>query len=537
MGENLMAGPWEQYATPASGPWAQYGPSSAAKERSWSDIPAEAISNIPSSAGNFVSGIYQAVRHPIDTAGNVMDMAAGGLKNALPSSISSAIDRIDPNPQAAQRAVKTADAVGQFYKDRYGSIDGLKNTLATDPVGVAADVSTIAAGGAGAARLGGRIPGASRMADILQQASSATNPINAIAPVVGGVFKAGATAGKNLLGLTTGVGAENVAQAFKSGREGKSAFFDNLSGKAEMSDVLDVARQNVQNMGAQKSASYRSGMVDIANDKSVLDFKSIDQALQSADSVVSYKGQIKNAKGAQLVESIGDEVRQWKSLDPAEFHTPEGLDALKQKIGGLVDGIPFEEKTARMVGNNIYNAVKSEISAQAPTYAKTMKDYAEATDQIREIERALSLGSKASADTAMRKLQSLSRNNVNTNYGNRLDLAKTLEAGGGSEILPSIAGQAMNSWAPRSLVGQGGGMATIAAAMASNPMLSALLPLQSPRAVGATLYGAGKVAGAADRGLDVIGGRVGGFSPTPAQTKNALLSLYQAGRLPQDNQR
>ena len=543
-----MAGPWEQYsstatpATPSVGPWTQYGntaaaPTAAPKPRSWSDVPGEAISNIPSSAGNFASGIYQAVRHPIDTAGNMLDMAAGGLRNALPSSISDAIDRIDPNPQAAQRATGTANAVGQFYKDRYGSLEGLKNTLATDPVGVAADISTIAAGGAGAARLGGQVPGASRMADILQRASSATNPVNAVAPVVRGVVNAGATAGRNVLGLSTGVGAENVAQAFRSGREGKPSFIDNLSGKTEMTDVLDLARQNVQNMGAQKSASYRSGMLDITNDKSVLDFKNIDQALQNANNVVSYKGQVKNSKGAQLAEAIGDEVRQWKALDPAEFHTPEGLDALKQKIGGLVDSIPFEEKTARMVGNNIYNSVKSEISAQAPTYAKTMKDYADATDQIREIERSLSLGSKASADTAMRKLQSLSRNNVNTNYGNRLELARALEAGGGNEVLPAIAGQAMNSWMPRGLVGQGGGMATVGAAVTANPMLAALLPFQSPRAVGSTLYGAGRATGAIDRGLGAVGNRLSGFKPTPAQTQNALLGLYQAGNLPQENQR
>ena len=42
-----------------------------------------------------------------------------------------------------------------------------------------------------------------------------------------------------------------------------------------------------------------------------------------------------------------------------------------------------------------------------------LKDLKEA---IKEIEKALSLNNRASADTAMRKLQSLTRNNVYTNY-------------------------------------------------------------------------------------------------------------------------
>lgn len=499
----------------------------------WADVPLQALKNIPSSAGNFASGIYQAVRHPIDTAGNVLDMAAGGLHNALPRALTGAIDRIAPNPQATRRAVSTADAVGQFYKDRYGSMDGLKNTLATDPVGVAADISTLAAGGAGLARVAGKVPGAAKAAEVLQQASRVTNPVNAVSPVVKGAVNLGGAAGKNLLGLTTGVGAENVAQAFKSGRDGKTAFFDNLTGKADMTDVLDTARQNVQNMGAQKSAAYRSGMVDISKDKSVMDFAKIDKAMQDAANTVTYKGRVKNAKGAQLAAAIAEEVRQWKALDPAEFHTPEGLDALKQKIGGLVEGIPFEEKTARMVGGNVYNAVKNEITAQAPTYAKTMKDYAEASDQIKEIERALSLGNKASADTAMRKLQSLSRNNVNTNYGNRLDLAKTLEAGGGNEIMPAIAGQAMNSWASRGLTAQAGNLATLGAAATSNPLLLGLLPFQSPKAVGSALYGAGKAASVVGNGIRAGGGLLGGGNLTPQQLQNAALLLYQAGRLPQ----
>lgn len=487
----------------------------------WSDVPVEALKNIPSSAGNFAGGIYQAVRHPLDTAGNLADAAAGGLKNALPKKLTDFIDRFDPNPESGKRAVATADAVGSFYKNRYGSVNGLKNTIASDPVGFAGDLSTLFVGGAA---LASKVPKMGGIADALSTAQRYTNPLNAVKPVLSGAAKVVGTAGKHVLGMTTGVGAENVTQAFNSGIGGKTSFMANLTGKSEMADVLDMAKKNIQNMGQQKSAAYRSGMVDIRGDQSVLNFNNIDKAIQDGMGSVTFKGQVKNARGAQVMDEIGAEISNWKKLNPVEFHTPEGLDALKQKIGSIVESIPFEEKTARMVGNGIYNSIKNEITTRAPTYAKVMKGYAESSDQIKEIERALSLGNKAAADTGMRKLQSLSRNNVQTNYGHRLDLAKVLEQQGGNEILPAIAGQAMNSWTSRGLAGRAENLATLGVA-SLNPWFLGALPLQSPKMVGAAMYGAGKAMGGTQ-------GLLG--SPFNPITANRLLLANQLGRLPQE---
>lgn len=490
-----MANPWDNDpvvdSKASSTPWMNdpvvNAKTNKASSQSLGDAALSAVKNIPSSALDFGKGIYQAASHPIDTAGAALDAAAGGLKNITPKPIADLIDKIDPNPASADRAVATADAVGNLYKNRYGSLDKIKNTLATDPVGMAADASTLL--GVGGGLTAGKLSGA------LSKASELTNPLSAVAPVAKAVAGPAETIGSHALGMTTGVGPENIRMAAKAGMDGKTSFYDNLTGKADMSDVLETAKQNIQNMGAQKSADYRANMANVKGDKTVLSFTNIDDAVDNANKMVNFKGQSKNPQASQAVQNIADEVDKWKQLDPAEYHTPEGLDALKQRIGSIVENIPFEQKSARLAAGNIYNSVKSEIAKQAPTYANTMKDYSDATDTIREIERALSLGNNASADTAMRKLQSLSRNNVNTNYGNRLDLAKTLEEQGGNEILPAIAGQAMNTWTPRGLAGQAEGIATLGAAAMHHPAALGLLPLQSPKAVGASLYGAGKLAG------------------------------------------
>lgn len=322
-------------------------------------------------------------------------------------------------------------------------------------------------------------------------------PVLQVAGKLGNAVGSGAkTLIQNLLGMSTGVGPEPLRQAFKAGVTGNTVFKENLAGDVPLTNVLDKAKAGLDAMRAAKSAEYRSGMIPVQNDKTVLDFSGIDQALQDASALTSFKGQVKNDAAASAVAKMRDMVDAWKKLDPAQFHTPEGLDALKQKLGSVLEGLPINERTARLAAGKVYNAAKSSIEQQAPTYADVMRDYSSASEQISEIERALSLGDKASKDTAMRKLQSLMRNNVQTNYGNRLNLANTLEQKAGVEILPDLAGQALNSWTPRSLSGQlGSGATALGAMLTHNPFALAALPLQSPRLVGSAAYGLGRVAG------------------------------------------
>lgn len=488
------------------------------------EVVTSAIKNfIPSGVNygvNLAKGLYQTVRHPINTASGVLDLAAGAIRNSLPQPIRSTIDQYEINPQAAERASQTASNVGGALKERLGSVDAIKNTIATDPVGFLGDASLALTGGSALARLG-NLP---KVSGAIQTAANYTNPISAAAPLAKVAGKVIAVPSKNILGILTQTGPESIKQAARSGYAGKPDFFENLSGKANMTDVLDQVKQGLQNMAAQKSAEYRSGMSKVSGDKSVLNFNGIDSAINDTFKMTTFKGQVKNAKAFDVTKEIFDEVSNWKKLNPKTFHTPEGLDALKQKIGGILESIPFEERTARLAAGKIYNSIKSEITKQAPVYAGTMKAYSEASDVIKEIERALLGGHKAAADTGMRKLQSIMRNNVNTNYGNRLSLAKTLEKKGGVDIMPALAGQAMNTWVPRGLAGQIESLGTIgSAAIFQNPLIAAALIPQSPKFVGSVLYGGGKLA----RGASDIA-KAAGLQSQQAKTLSLLLN--QIGR-------
>lgn len=325
--------------------------------------------------------------------------------------------------------------------------------------------------------------------------------------LIGGVLPGGISAVKTavpaVLGMTTGAGSEAIKQAYGAGKRGGEAaktFTENLRGNVAPEEVLNVARANIAEMGAQKANAYRQGMAQVSGDKTVLSFDGIDNAMKNAYDMATFKGVVKNVQAAKKLQETYDAIAKWKQLDPAQYHTPEGLDALKQNIGGILESIPFEEKTARNAVGNIYNSIKSEINKQAPVYSKVMKDYSSATETITEIEKALSLGKKASADTSMRKLQSLMRNNVNTNYGNRLDIARQLEQQGGQEIIPAVAGQALSSLTPRGLQSASTLPASYLGYSAGGlPLAGAGLLAGSPRLVGEAAYGTGRLANLAGR--------------------------------------
>ena len=513
-------------------------PPAPKKPMGYGEMLGQAVVNTPASAGRMISGLYEAVTSPVQTVSGLMDVAAGGLQNVLPKPVTDFINQFETNPEAAKRAVNTANAMGGMYKERYGTLEGIKNTIATDPVGVAGDLSTLLAGGAGLARGASAIAGPGRagaaisgVADKLSTASNVTNPINAMVKAPGIAYDLASALTKQGLSLKTGVGTEPITQAVKAGKEGNTTFVENMRGQVPITQVLDDAKTNLAKMNLDKQKDYRSGMVNIKNDKSVLDFAGIDKAIKDAEGLAYFKGKVKDKTAANVLNDIKAKVSDWKKSNPAEFHTPEGMDNLKQSLWEDFGKLGMEEKTAFSAGKQIYDAVKNQINTQAPEYSKVMKNYTEATDQIKEIERALSLGNKASADTAMRKLQSLMRNNVNTNYGQRLELAKQLEAMGGNEMMPALAGQAMSQFTPRGLQSATNIPSSYLAYGAGGLPLAAIdLAASSPRLVGEAAYKYGQMANALNKAKQPVTDITKQLPMTAQQAKLAALLAAQSNQ-------
>ena len=451
----------------------------------------EAARNIPSSAVEFAKNTVQPILHPIETAENFKNLGLGVLEKT----------GILPGTEHE----KYADAVGRFLADRYGGIENVKRTLATDPVGLAGDLSMILTGGGSAAA---RAPGViGEIGTAARAAGTAIDPLRAAAAAGRG---AGHVASE-VLGVTTGAGGLPLRHAQQAGFEGgqaAQAFRENITGAAPLEQAVNEARAAVRHLRQERGAAYRQGMADVGADATVLDFNRIDRAVTQAQGVKTYRGRSGTAQEQNLsprTEGIRTEmenaIEHWRSLDPAEFHTPEGIDALKQQLGNIRDATQLHTPE-RVAADRIYNAVRQTIVDQVPEYAHVMQGYEQASRQVREIERTLSLNPNATIDTALRKLQSTLRDNVNTSFGRRTELADFLVNAGAPHLMQRLAGQALSAWAPRGLarlsaaaathaipaivMGAGAGLLPAAATAA------ATLPMASPRLMGEAAYGIGR---------------------------------------------
>ena len=463
----------------------------SAKPTSWSDVPGQALTNLPSSAVKFAHDIVQPILHPIETVKGLYNVGQGLGSKAIGAF------GFEQDPAEKAKTEAGVDAIGGMLKNRYGSLDAIKKTLATDPVGAAADASVVMTGGGAAAS---RLPGVvGRAGQVAARTGAAIDPLNATASTVRGAGQAAT----HVLGVTTGTGASPIRAAYEAGKSGSQAFPEHMRGMRPIDEVVEMAEKGVGQLVKDRGAAYKAGTAAMKADRAILDFTPVYASMNRAHDMIFYRGVAKDEAALKTFSDIGEKVQEFDRLGNAG-RTAEGLDALKQAVGEIRQQTQ-QGTLARKVADQVYNDIKGEIGRQVPSYAEAMKGYAGASDQINEMRRTLSINDKATTDTTLRKLQSVMRNNVNTNYGARVKLADELGKSQ-PELMPALAGQAMNDWMPRGLARIGPGAAVVNAAANLNPVALAALPFSSPRLVGEAAYGLGRGAKVANDMSTVTGG-------------------------------
>jgi hypothetical protein len=455
----------------------------------WYEVGKKAVSNFPESAMGVAEDAIYPFLNPVTTAKSVLSLGKGIYQLTTPGE----------QPDEA-----TARAVGNYFVDRYGSMVGFKNAIAEDPAGVLMDASTVISGGAGlAAKLPGQL---GQMASKAGNVADMIDPLNLSAKAVTGAVTNAPAAVRETLGLTTGVGGQPITEAFEAGREGGARQDALLANMRDEVDVTEVAEDAISAMGEQRrkfTEEYSTGKKELDLENVKVDMEPISQSVNDLRQGFEYEGQSELSKqGQKKLKDVEKLVATWSKSKG--LHTAKGLDILKRRIDneyptGLNPG------DSAMVITRARKIIKDAILEQSPDYAKVMKPYEEAVNLEREMQRALSLGKNSSADTILRKLQSVMRNNVNANFGSRLKLVEQLENAGDYLLLPKIAGQSLNTLAPRGLSRLGpltGGAAAFAtgnAAALTNPAVLAALSATSPRLVGEASNLVGRGAGLIDQ--------------------------------------
>lgn len=219
------------------------------KQRNYalSEIPAAAYKNAPESGGKFISGIADAIMHPINTIDAVATMGAGGLRKVLPESVNNAIDKADVAVFGKDIAnkyhtgeVASNKAVGQYVKERAGSAEAIKRTLAEDPVGALMDISALATGGGSLATKAGQVGNiskANQIGNMLNKTAEVINPVSQAINLTGATTKALGINGK--LANALKVSPEVADLYLKAKEKGIDIPLDRLLNKKPLNAVAD----------------------------------------------------------------------------------------------------------------------------------------------------------------------------------------------------------------------------------------------------------------------------------------------------------
>lgn len=205
------------------------------------EVATQAVKNIPGSAIQYGTDIAVALADPIGTAKSIGQLGAGIVQLLI------------PGEQANEQQAK---AVGQYFANRYGGMENLKRTIATDPVGFLGDASILITGGAA---LASKVAPLKQVAEKAKKAGQAIDPLAIASKPVSATLESG-------LGLTTGVGREAVQEAYRAGvAGGKPAkeFTTAMRQKDSLKGIVDEAKRGVTEMAGKRKAEYLKSMEGI----------------------------------------------------------------------------------------------------------------------------------------------------------------------------------------------------------------------------------------------------------------------------------
>jgi hypothetical protein len=495
---------------------------------------AQAVSNIPESAAALLQGFVN-LPASVQTLGQAAAAVIGGDQN-------------DP----------TVKAIAAMLEDRYGSLDALKRTAITDPVGIAGDLSMVlTAGGSTAARLPGM---AGRIGEGVATAGRALDPISAAVGLVTegapAAFRAaqqrapGAVQGlgnlpSEIAGFPSGAGGSALREAagagFERGVTGAptprtEALTGEMRSPGESGEtLLNAARSAVQNLRDQGAADYNRLMQQFGQNPKPLDITTVQARLQqlkprSYDTWSQRRGERPPVHRAW--EQMNDFVNEYAGMaqQNPNLLLPLEMDQFKQdlfdvgsRLGGNYD------RDASRIASGAYNAVRQELVRHDKIYADAMRAYEGPALEAKQLEATFGLaagrGKQPNIESVSRRLQAAMRNNANVGYGTREQQARRLnELDPDRTIIPTLAGSQLSSIKPRGLQSAvSAGLGGVSALL--NPLALLAAPAFSPRVMGEAAYGLGRLAGTATRaGQEVAGSDIGRGIATAGR---GLADLYQ----------
>lgn len=352
----------------------------------------ETISNVPGSAAQFAKDMITPILSPIETATNLKEL------------VSSTINLIKPGEQGNE---ELARQVGQYYKDRYGGFENIKNTISQDPVGFVGDLALgLTTGGAGLRATGQ----AGKISQFASEAGRLVDPAAATARGVGTGLNLAGRGARKVVGTATGLGEQPFKQALLGGEEFTSA----MRGKVDETEIVAEAKRGLDDLKEVRRKEFAKEQKELFPK---LEEKKI--ASETRDRILNIVNDIRDeatrTSGVSRIRQGGDVQDVLKEVESVLKNAEKAVDGadlafIFEQLNDIGKGLDFTKQSGQVFAD-AKSRFKTELDQFTPDgYTEFLETYAQQSSDIDLLRREIGLGEKKSTSAAFTKLSRALRN-------------------------------------------------------------------------------------------------------------------------------
>lgn len=329
--------------------------------------------NVLQSGLSLLGNVGEATLHPIQTVENIGGTAVGGIEKA-----------------ARETTDNTAkfDNVVNFFKNRYGSLDQLEKTLYTDPVGVAADLSTVLGVGGGALGLAGKAADVAKLGEtgsilgkageLANTASDLTNPLSPITAGIGKLTQPALDAASGAVGKLAGFEPSTIDAIRTNPESFTPEQIANVTREAVAKEVGTALNERITSLD-ETGASYKP--IKDSTLEIPVSHNFLEDQLRTVAKVYVQDGKIIPTTVSKLTKSdlpkLQDILDTYKPAFQKGTLTPEEFLTLRKKL----DAAAYGE-------NGIKNSTVAEVASQIR--GKLNASYRQAVPGLEELDTKFS---------------------------------------------------------------------------------------------------------------------------------------------------
>lgn len=298
--------------------------------------------------------IFNAITSPLETGESIFNMIAGGVQ------------KLDPTGILGTNKEKYAEAIADYYAEKYGSFNAFKRELQSNPAGVLGDGSMFITGGAGVAKLGAKLGATgnivSKVADKVGKGGASIDPFNLAlnVPLTGAGQAIGTFTKDTLAPSLYESSLKPSANALKSRRD--RAVQTGLNEKLPINRKSAIyINDTIADLGKKVDEIIESSDASIPVEKLFETFDSLVNEFNVVGDVNS-KGNL--AEIAKLRDKFEASLQNKRNLSASEFQKIKKIYANQADYNKVnQQGTRVDESFYREIAGNAREAVSDAIPA------------------------------------------------------------------------------------------------------------------------------------------------------------------------------